>query len=120
MFLQLIQHAQSRLNSFLASAVQEALLNSGLTIETIDKQRGGICLGTLASSNSKLLEMIEESKGNHYKNINRLSMLQVLTNIPVATLNVKYKLQGPSLTVSTACASGLSAIVEATKWIKYN
>ena len=38
-------------------------------------------------------------------------MLQVLTNIPCATLNVKYKFQGPSLTVSTACATGLSSII---------
>ncbi len=46
-------------------------------------------------------------------------MLQVLTNIPCATLNVKYKLNGPSLTVSTACATGLSAVIEGYKWIKY-
>jgi 3-oxoacyl-[acyl-carrier-protein] synthase II len=46
-------------------------------------------------------------------------MLQVLTNISAATLNVKYKFKGPSLTVSTACASGLSSIVEGYKWIKY-
>lgn len=38
-------------------------------------------------------------------------MLQILTNIPAATIAVNYKLKGPSLTVSTACASGLSAIV---------
>ena len=47
-------------------------------------------------------------------------MLQVLANIPAATLGVLHKLQGPSLTVSTACASGLSAIVEGYKWIKLN
>lgn len=45
-------------------------------------------------------------------------MLQILTNIPAATLNVQLKFKGPSLTVSTACASGLSAIVEAIKWIR--
>lgn len=38
-------------------------------------------------------------------------MLQILTNIPCASLNVKYHFHGPSLTVSTACATGLSAIV---------
>ena len=47
-------------------------------------------------------------------------MLQILTNIPSATIVVNYKLKGPSLTVSSACASGLSAIVEAYKWIKLN
>ena len=47
-------------------------------------------------------------------------MLQILANIPAATLNVQLKLKGPSLTVSTACASGLSAIVEGFKWIRLN
>jgi 3-oxoacyl-(acyl-carrier-protein) synthase len=45
-------------------------------------------------------------------------MLQILTNIPAATIGVQHKFRGPSLTVSSACASGLSAIVEAYKWIK--
>lgn len=47
-------------------------------------------------------------------------MLQILANIPAATLNVQLQLKGPSLTVSTACASGLSAIIEAYKWILLN
>jgi 3-oxoacyl-[acyl-carrier-protein] synthase II len=47
-------------------------------------------------------------------------MLQILANIPAATLNVSHKFKGPSLTVSTACASGLSALVEGFKWIKLN
>lgn len=45
-------------------------------------------------------------------------MLQILSNITAGSLNVKYKLLGPSLTVSTACASGLSAVLESYKWIK--
>eukprot|EP00919_Chromeraceae_sp_WS-2016_P065102 GHVR01154112.1.p1 GENE.GHVR01154112.1~~GHVR01154112.1.p1 ORF type:complete len:112 (-),score=13.96 GHVR01154112.1:486-821(-) len=73
----------------------------------------------MASNNSKLLEYIEDSSSKAYKTVNRLSMLQILTNISAATLNVKYNFKGPSLTVSTACASGLSAVMEAYKWIKY-
>lgn len=65
-----------------------------------------------------MLEHIEESSASGYKTVNRLSMLQILTNIPAATLSVNYQFKGPSLTVGSACASGLSAIVEATKWIK--
>jgi 3-oxoacyl-[acyl-carrier-protein] synthase II len=80
--------------------------------------KAGICLGNLASSTTKLLEQIEESSSHHYQNINRLSMLQVLTNIPAGALNVLYGFKGPSMTVSTACASGLSAVIEGAKWIK--
>ena len=47
-------------------------------------------------------------------------MLHILSNIPTGILNVKYQIKGPSLTVSTACASGLSSVVEAYKWIKLN
>ena len=65
-----------------------------------------------------MLEHIQESSANHYKTVNRLSMLQILTNIPSATISVQHKFKGPSLTVSSACASGLSAIVEGAKWIK--
>ena len=86
-------------------------------MEGVDSHRVGVCLGSLSSSMSKLLEHVEESSANAYKTVNRLSMLQILTNIPAATIGVNYKLKGPSLTVSSACASGLSAIVEASKWI---
>jgi 3-oxoacyl-[acyl-carrier-protein] synthase II len=65
-----------------------------------------------------MLEHIQESSASHFKTVNRLSMLQILTNIPAATIGVNYRFKGPSLTVSSACASGLSAIVEAAKWIK--
>ena len=72
----------------------------------------------MSSNISKLHEFTTESMGSNYLNINRLSMLHILSNVPAGTLNVKYGFHGPSLTVSTACASGLSSIVEAYKWIK--
>ena len=33
---------------------------------------------------------------------------------------MKYKINGPTLTVNTACASGLSAVLQAYKYIKYD
>ena len=56
----------------------------------------------------------------NFQNINRLSLLHLITSIPTGVLNVKYKINGPTLTVNTACASGLSAVVQAAKYIKYN
>lgn len=75
-------------------------------------------MGVMSSNLSKINEFAQESAAHHYVNINRLSMLHILSNIPAGALNVKYQFHGPSMTVSTACASGLSAIVEAYKWIK--
>lgn len=47
-------------------------------------------------------------------------MLHLITSIPTGVLNVRYKTCGPTMTVNTACASGLSAIVQAAKYIKYD
>lgn len=107
----LTQHAPSRLNSFLAKATADAIASSKLDFKNVDRSRSGICLGSLASSTTKLLTQIEESAKDSYRTVNRLSMLQILANMPAATLNVQLQLKGPSLTVSTACASGLSAII---------
>jgi len=74
----------------------------------------------MASSLSKLVEFAKESHQENYKNINRLAMLQVVSNISAAALGVQYQLKGPSMSVSTACATGLSAIIEGLKWIRLN
>jgi 3-oxoacyl-[acyl-carrier-protein] synthase II len=67
---------------------------------------------------TKLTEYLEEASTSGYEKINRLTMMHILANIPAATINVKYGLKGPSGCISTACATGLSAIGEAYKWIR--
>lgn len=116
-----VQHAPSRLASFLAAAAAQALAHARLPARPsaqVDPARCGICLGSLGSTLTKLTEMMQDCHSDHYQTIHRLSMLQVLSSIPAATLNVQLAFKGPALTVSTACASGLSAIVEAAKWVK--
>ena len=54
-----IQHASSRLTSFLTKCTQEALKNSEIDLDQVDHNRIGVCLGTLASSTSKMLEHIQ-------------------------------------------------------------
>lgn len=50
--------------------------------------------------------------------INRLMMLNVLTNMGTANISVKYGLKGPCGTSSTACATGATAIGEAFRLIQ--
>jgi 3-oxoacyl-[acyl-carrier-protein] synthase II len=63
---------------------------------------------------------VAESANSNFQSINRLSLLHLITSIPTGVLNVKYKINGPTLTVNTACASGLSAVLQAYKYIKYD
>jgi 3-oxoacyl-[acyl-carrier-protein] synthase II len=107
------------MNSFLAAATAEAIQHSSLDFDSIDLERVGLAVGILSSNITKTYEFSMESLKNNYQNINRLSMLHILASIPTGMLNVKYKTRGPSITVSSACASGLSSVVEGYKWIKY-
>jgi 3-oxoacyl-(acyl-carrier-protein) synthase len=50
-----IQHASSRLTSYLAKSTSEAIGNSGINMKEIDHERVGVCLGSLSSSTSKML-----------------------------------------------------------------
>jgi 3-oxoacyl-[acyl-carrier-protein] synthase II len=107
------------MNSFLHCACQEALLDSGLELSESVKANMGVNIGSMSSSMSRLTECIGEAAVNGFDRINRLTMLHILSNIPTATLTIKYGLKGPSGSVSTACATGLSSVGDAYKWIKY-
>lgn len=74
----------------------------------------------MGSNLTKISEFVSESASSRFQNINRLSLLHLITSIPTGTLNVKYKTNGPTMTVNTACAAGLSAVIQAAKYIKYD
>jgi len=57
--LHFIQHATNRMNSFLNSAVSEALNDANLDLKNIDRKRAGICLGILSANITKLAEQME-------------------------------------------------------------
>lgn len=72
----------------------------------------------MSSNITKLTEFLEEANTKGPELINRLTMMHILSNIPAATVSVKYGLQGPSGSSSTACATGLTSVIEAYKWIR--
>lgn len=46
--------------------------------------------------------------------------MHLISSIPTGVLNVRFKTSGPTLTVNTACASGLSAVIQAAKYVQYD
>ena len=75
-------------------------------------------MGSMNTNLPKLTESIQSGVTKGFDNINRLTMLNVLTNMGTANVVVKYGLKGPSITTSTACATGASAIGEAFRLIQ--
>lgn len=99
-------------------AAEEAMSDSGLSIETEDRDRIGVMvssgiggLGTIEAEHSKGLE-----KG--FDKISPYFIPMTITNMAAGTIAIRYGLQGMCNCVVTACAGGTNAIGDAFRSIR--
>ncbi|MGN1130691.1 MAG: beta-ketoacyl-[acyl-carrier-protein] synthase family protein [Ruminococcus sp.] len=91
-------------------AAEEALKQSELEIEP---ERTGIVMGTAMSGISTIAFTQEALTGASHKKVGPRFIPKILGNIAAANIAIEHNIQGPSLTVSTACSSGGDAIFQA-------
>ena len=96
-------------------AAEEALKQSGLEIEP---QRTGIVMGTAMSGIATIAFTQDALSGASHKKVGPRFIPKILGNIAAANIAIDYNIQGPSLTVSTACSSGGDAISTACMCIE--
>ncbi len=87
-------------------AAEEAIRESGM--ETASP-RVGIVMGT-ALAGLTLIGKSQEEQTASGKSVGPRFISMIMGNIAAAHLAISYKMQGPSMTVSTACSSGGDAI----------
>lgn len=100
-------------------AADEAVKNSGLDLETIDKERLAVVVGsgigglsTIEAEHKKLME----------KGPNRVSPFlipMIISNIAAGNIAIKYGSKGMCTSVVTACATGTNAIGDAFHMIQH-
>ena len=100
-------------------AAEEAIKNSGLDLETIDKEKLAVVvgsgiggLGTIEQEYGKLME----------KGPNRVSPFlipMIISNIAAGNIAIKYGAKGMCTSVVTACATGTNAIGDAFHMIQH-
>ncbi|QJC33497.1 beta-ketoacyl-ACP synthase II [Enterobacteriaceae endosymbiont of Donacia clavipes] len=101
-------------------ACKEAIKNSGLLFNKRNNPRFGVSVGSglgginLIEKNSYILN----KKG--LKQISPFFFPSTILNMLTGNISIKYKLTGPSLSISTACSSGIHNIGIAFKIISYN
>lgn len=88
-------------------AAEEALKQSKLEIEP---ERTGIVMGTAMNGIATIAFTQEALSGASHKNVGPRFIPKILGNIAAANIAIDHNIQGPSLTVSTACSSGGDAI----------
>lgn len=99
----------ARFSQFAYAAAAEAIADSGIDCAA-ESRRTGITMGTAMSGVSETaMAQAGLSSGEDCKASPRL-VPKILGNIAAAQIAIEYRINGPCLTVSTACSSGADAI----------
>ncbi len=102
---------------FALAAAQEALRESGC-LDSVDPKRIGIVMGTSLSGITTIAQTQQECDEKQVYKVSPRFVPKVLGNIAASQIAIAHGIRGPSLTVNTACSSGVDAIGMASMLLK--
>jgi nodulation protein E len=98
-----------RFTQFALAAADEALADSGLTVDDALAPRAAAIIGTgiggAVTQDQGYLAMFQHNRRPH-----PLTILRIIPNAPASHMTIRYGFKGPAFAISSACASGAHAI----------
>ena len=82
------------------------------------RKRSGVCIGTSMVDIEEIIRTGNLLKSGMYKKISPYFVPKILANMAAGHVSVRYGLQGPNLSPSTACATGLHTIGDSYRLIQ--
>ncbi len=110
---------RDRVQQFATAAAEEAMEQSGLIVTDENRDNIGIILGTGVGG---IRTMVSQEEARRKKGLRRLSpfaITMIMPNGASGMLAIDYGMQGPNMTITTACASGNDAIGHAFRAIRH-
>jgi len=102
-------------------SAEEALKDSGLNLEQIDKTRVGVIWGSgNGGFQTFQQEVMEFAKGDGTPRINPYFIPKVIVDIASGWISIKYGFMGPNFCTVSACATSTTAIIDAMNYIRWN
>lgn len=100
-------------------AADEAVLNSKLDLEKIDKDRVGVIWGAgVGGLETFQNEVLNFAKGDGTPKFNPFFIPKMIPDIAPGYISIKYGFRGPNFTTVSACASSANAIIDALNYIR--
>lgn len=100
-------------------AAEAALKDSGLDVETVDKDRIGVIW---ASGIGGIETFLEEVKGfvtgDGTPRFNPFFIPKMISDIAAGLISIKYGFRGPNFATVSACASSTNALIDAFHYIR--
>jgi len=97
----------------------EAIKDSNVDIEKLDKDRVGVIWGSgIGGIQSLVSEVKDYIKGGEIPRFNPFFVPKIIIDIACGHISMKYGFRGPNFTTVAACASSTVAIIEAFNYIR--
>lgn len=104
---------------FALVAADEAVVNSGLNLDTVNKDRVGVIFGSgIGGFGTFLNEVGEYFKGNSMPRFNPFFIPKIISDIAAGHISIKYGFRGPNYATVSACATATNAIIDAYNLIR--
>ena len=99
-------------------AAEQALLDAGLDIESRLGDEVGIVLGTGIGGIGATEDAVRIYDTRGPSRINPLAITQLMPNSSTGQVAIRFGIEGPSLTITTACAASANSVGEAKNLIE--
>jgi len=100
-------------------ATDEAIIDSGLDLEKINKNRVGVIWGAgIGGIDTFQTEVTNFATGNGTPRFNPFFIPKMIADIAPGHISIKYGFRGPNFTTVSACASSANAMIDAMNYIR--
>ena len=100
-------------------STEEAILDSKLDLETIDKDRVGVIWGAgIGGIETFQNEVLNFAGGDGSPRFNPFFIPKMIADIAPGQISIKYGFRGPNFATVSACASSSNAIIDALNYIR--
>ncbi|MBH5316844.1 beta-ketoacyl-ACP synthase II [Paenibacillus sp. GSMTC-2017] len=107
-----------RFTQFALSAAEQALDDSGIKLDLVDRERVGVYVGSGIGGIQTLLDQAAVLRERGSERVSPLLVPMMIGNMAAAMISIKYGALGPTLAPVTACSIGNTAIGEAWRLIR--
>lgn len=98
---------------------EQAIVDSGLDLESIDKSRSGVIWGSgIGGLRTFQEEVADFTRGDGTPRFNPFFIPKMIADISAGFISIKYGFRGPNFVTVSACASATNALIDAFNYIR--
>lgn len=104
---------------FALVATEEAIQDSGIDLDKIDRSRAGVIWGSgIGGIHTFQKEVENYVEGDRNPRFNPFFIPKMIADIAAGQISIKYGFRGPNFVTVSACASASNALIDAMNYIR--